>query len=168
MDSEERTNIRKRPFSERQRKPARDPGTIDLAAEAFVFYTSEDPDHPIENAFDAEGGRGGTRWEAAEADTPQIIELEFDEPQFVSRIVYEVEEEQAERTQEIRIEASADEGDSYGHVLVQEYNFSPGGATFEREDWRLDLKGVTNLRLTLIPNKRGSGKAKITTLHVYD
>ena len=37
-------------------------------------------------------------------------------------------------------------------VLAQEFTFSPRGATFQREDLRLDLGGVDRLRLTIVPN----------------
>jgi hypothetical protein len=51
-------------------------------------------------------------------------------------------------------------------VLVQEYTFSPRGATFQREDLRLDLRDVDRLRLTIVPNKRGSGAATLTSLQL--
>jgi hypothetical protein len=81
--------------------------------------------------------------------------------------VYEVEETERERTQEVRVEASTDGGQTYRQVLVQEYTFSPHGATFQREDLRLDLRGVDRLRLTVVPNKRGTGTATLTTLRLF-
>src|SRR6202043_3615080 len=57
---------------------------------------------------------------------------------------------------------SEDGGRSYRQILVQEYNFSPGGATYQREEQRFNLHQVTHLRLTIVPNKSGSGKAKLT------
>ena len=55
----------------------------------------------------------------------------------------EVEETTRERTQEVRVEASEDGGQSYRQILVQEYNFSPGGATYQREEQRFNLRQVT-------------------------
>jgi hypothetical protein len=52
-------------------------------------------------------------------------------------------------------------------VLVEEYTFSPPGATLQREDLRLDLHGVDRLRLTVVPNKRGSGTATLTSLRLF-
>jgi hypothetical protein len=56
---------------------------------------------------------------------------------------------------------------TYRRILVQEYAFSLRGTVFEREDLRLDLLGVTHLRLTLVPNKHGSGVAKLTSLQLF-
>jgi hypothetical protein len=41
-------------------------------------------------------------------------------------------------------------------VLVQEYTFSPQGATFQHEEVRMDLSAITHLSLTIVPNKSGS------------
>ena len=71
------------------------------------------------------------------------------------------------RTQEVHVEASTDAGRSYRSVLVQEYTFSPHGSTFQREDLRLDLHNLTQLRLTVVPNKRGTGLATLTSLRLY-
>ena len=84
-----------------------------------------------------------------------------------SGLVYEVEETTRERTQEVRVEASEDGGQSYRQILVQEYNFSPGGATYQREEQRFNLRRVTHLRLTIVPNKSGSGTATLTALRLF-
>jgi len=62
---------------------------------------------------------------------------------------------------------STDGGRAYRRILVQEYTFSPRGATFEREDLRLELVNITHLRLTVVPNKHGSGVAKLTSLRLF-
>jgi hypothetical protein len=111
----------------------------------------------INAGFDGHRGPGATRWMSARPDTIEHIVLEFDQPQTISRLVYEVEEATRERTQEIRVEVSEDEGRTYRQILVQEYTVSPRGATYQREDQRFDLHGVTHLRLTIVPNKNGSG-----------
>jgi hypothetical protein len=49
-------------------------------------------------------------------------------------LVYEVEETMRDRTQEVGVEVSDDGGPAYRQILVQEYNFSPRGATFQREE----------------------------------
>jgi hypothetical protein len=41
---------------------------------------------------------------------------------------------------------------------MQDYTFSPQGATFQHEDLRLDLAAMTHLKLTIVPNKPGSGR----------
>ena len=88
--------------------------------------------------------------------------VEFDQPQTISRLVYEVEEARCERTQEVRLEVSEDGGRTYRQILVQEYAFSPAGATYQREEQRFNLHQVGQLRLTIIPNKNGSGTATLT------
>jgi hypothetical protein len=93
--------------------------------------------------------------------------VEFDRPQAISRLVYEVEEAERERTQEVRVEISEDGGRTYRQILVQEYTFSPRGATYQREEQRFNLRPVTHLRLTIVPNKNGSGIATLTTLRLY-
>ena len=47
---------------------------------------------------------------SARPDTAEHIVVEFDQPQAISRLVYEVEETRRERTQEVRVEASDDGG----------------------------------------------------------
>jgi F5/8 type C domain-containing protein len=92
---------------------------------------------------------------SARPDTTEYIVIEFDRPQTISRLVYEVEETMRERTQEVRVEVSEDGGQSYRQVLVQEYNFSPGGATYQGEEQRFNFRQVTHLRLSIVPNKSG-------------
>ena len=106
-------------------------------------------------------------WTSARPDTIERIVVEFDRPQTISRLVYEVEETMRERTQEVSAEVSDDGGRAYRQILVQEYNFSPRGATFQHEEQRLNLHGVTHLRLTVVPNKSGSGTASLTALRLF-
>jgi hypothetical protein len=140
---------------------------IDLTRLATIAYSSEDPAHPIDNLLDEHVGPGGSRWAAAQPDTVEHIVVEFDRPQSIARLVYEVEETERERTQEVHMEVSSDGGQTYRRVLVQEYNFSPRGATFQREDVRLDAHDISHLRLTIVPNKNGSGVATLTSLRLY-
>ena len=140
---------------------------LDLTGLATIAYSSEDPAHPIEHLVDESVGPGGSRWTAAQPDTVEHIVVEFDRPQSVARLVYEVEETERERTQEVHVEVSNDGGKTYRRVLVQEYNFSPGGTTFQREDVRLEARDISHLRLTIVPNKHGSGVATLTSLRLY-
>lgn len=142
-------------------------GAIDLTRRATIAYSSEDSVHPIEHLVDEHSGRGSTFWAAAHPNSTERITLEFDEPQSLSRIVYEVEEREHERTQEVLVEVSSDGGVEFRHILVQPYTFSPQGATFQREDLRLNLSQVTHLRLTVVPNKDGTGTATLTSLRLF-
>ena len=103
---------------------------------------------------------------SARSDVIEQIVVEFDQPQTISRLMYEVEEAVHERTQEVRVEVSEDGGRTYRQLLVQEYTFSPGGATYQREKQRLNLHQVSHLRLTIVPNKNGSGTATLTSLRL--
>jgi hypothetical protein len=161
------SRLRKRPLETDTAAAARAPGEIDIAACATVAYSSEDRAHPVENLFDEHSRPGSARWLSARPDAIEHIVVEFDQPQTISRLVYEVEEAMRERTQEVRVEVSEDGTRTYRQILVQEYNFSPRGATYQREEQRLDLHRVTHLRFTIVPNKSGSGTASLTTLRLF-
>jgi hypothetical protein len=149
------------------RPPVVIPDAIDVTECAVVEYSSEHPAHPVEHLFDASTGPGGTRWIGAQAEAAERIQIAFDQPQSIRRLIFEAEERDRARTQEVRVEASTDGGSTYRQVLVQEYSFSPQGATFQREDLRFELDGVTHLRLTVVPNKNGFGAASLTSLRIF-
>ena len=65
------------------------------------------------------------------------------------------------------MEVSEDGGRTYRQILVHEYTFSPGEATFQREEQRLNLHQISHLRLTIVPNKSGSGTAALTSLRLF-
>ena len=142
-------------------------GELDLVADAVLHYTSEHPDHPVDNILDRADGPGGTRWQGAVADALQTLLIEFDQPRELARLHYGVTEAGTVRTQEIRVEVSTDAGTSYRQILAQDYTFSPRGATLQVEDLALDLPGVTHLRLTIVPNNQGSGRAILTSLRMF-
>ena len=163
----EPSRLRKRPLEANAATIARAADEIDIAGYATVAYSSEDPAHPVEHLFDGHSGSDATCWMSDRPDTLEHIVLEFDQWQTISRLVYEVEEATRERTQEIRVEVSEDGGRTYRQILVQEYTFSPRGATYQREDQRFDLHGISHLRLTIVPNKNGSGTATLTALRLF-
>jgi hypothetical protein len=100
-------------------------------------------------------------------DTTEQILLQFDHPQPISQLSYEVEESSNARTQEVRVEVSENGGQTYRQILVQEYNFSPGGATYQYEEQRFSQVRASHLRLTIVPNKIGSGTATLTSLRLF-
>jgi hypothetical protein len=159
--------LRKRPLEADAAASGRAANEIDIARCATVSYSSEDPAHPVEHLLDGQSGPGATRWMSARPDTIEHLVVEFDQPQTISRLMYEVEEATRERTQEVRVEISEDGAHTYRQILVQEYDFSPRGATYQREEQRFDLHGVTHLRLTIVPNKSGSGTATLTALRLF-
>jgi hypothetical protein len=160
------SRLRKRPL-ETGAETIAHAGEIDIVSCATIAYSSEHPAHPAEHMLDGRSGPGATRWISARPDTVEHIVVEFDQPQTISRLVYEVEEAMRERTQEVRVEVSEDGGGAYRQILVQEYTFSPGGATYQREELRFNLHPVSHLRLTIVPNKSGSGTAALTSLSLF-
>src|SRR4051812_9530640 len=134
--------------------PVPTPGEIDIAAVATVLVTSEAPDHPVDHAFDGHRGPGGSRWMAGEPGEQTLI-LAFDAPQAIRRLALEFEELEVARTQELQLAVSNDGGRTYRELVRQEYNFSPPGTTFEREDWAVPADGVTHLRFMIKPDKGG-------------
>jgi hypothetical protein len=161
------STLRKRQLEVDGATRARAADEVDIASCAMIAYSSENPAHPVEHLLDGRSGPGATRWISARSDVIEQIVVEFDQPQTISRLVYEVEEAVRERTQEVRVEVSEDGGRTYRQLLVQEYTFSPGGATYQREEQRLNLHQVSHLRLTIVPNKNGSGTATLTSLRLF-
>ena len=140
---------------------------IDLVACATILYSSEDTRHPIEHLLDGCSGRGATRWCSARQDTAEEIVIQFDRPEHVRRFIFDAEELEAERTQQVTMEFSTDGGHMFRTGLVQEYTFSPHGSTYQREDLSFDLPDVTHVRLTIVPNKGGTGRASLTSLRLF-
>lgn len=141
-------------------------GEISIANVATVQVTSEETDHPIDNAFDPIRGPGGSRWIAG-ALGEQSVTLVFDGPQTIRQIGIEVEELAVSRTQELSLSASSDGGRTYRELIRQEFNFSPPGTSFERELWSVSADAVTHLRLEIKPDKGGHvGRATLTSLTV--
>src|SRR5207248_8601034 len=128
---------------------------IDIAARATVLVTSEDPDHPIDHAFDGQRGPGASRWISG-ASGPQTVVVAFDAPQTIRALLVEIDEPDTARTQEMEVSISTDGGATYRHVLRQEYNFSPPGTSYDNERWSVVAAGVTHVRWTLKPVVGGS------------
>ena len=121
---------------------------IDLASEARVEISSEDPEHPIEAAL-LSTSQGG--WRAARPGE-QTIRLIFDRPQHVRRIHLLFEERDRTRTQEFALHWSPDGGRSFKEIVRQQWNFSPAGSVREAEDYQVDLPDVTTLELAIVPD----------------
>jgi hypothetical protein len=140
------------------------PGGLDVSAIAIVLVTSELSDHPVENVFDGGHGPGSSRWIAG-TDGEQTFNLAFDAPQDIRSVALEIEETTESRTQELQLAVSLDGGKSYRELLRQEFHFSPEGSTFEREEWTINLNGVTHLRFQIKPDKGGRpARASISSL----
>jgi len=137
---------------------------LDVGAIATVLVTSELTGHPVENAFDGQRGPGSTRW-VSETGGEQTLNLAFDAPQTIRTVDLEIEETEESRTQELQLAISLDGEKTYRELLRQEFHFSPGGSTFEREEWTINAEGVTHLRLQIKPDKGGRPcRASVTSL----
>ena len=126
---------------------------LDLERLAEVEITSEDPAHPIESALIPGQGTG---WRAAEPGE-QTIRLVFASPQRLRRIWLEFVEPDVERAQEYVLRWSPDGGTTFRDIVRQQWNFSPGGATRQVEDHRVELSGVTMVELVIVPDVSGGG-----------
>jgi hypothetical protein len=143
--------MRKRVIAAAQTSALPDGEWLPLEELAEVAITSEDAAHPIEAAL---AGRGESGWRAG-APGKQTIRLLFARPQTVKRIWLRFVEPDVERTQEYVLRWSPDEGQSFREIVRQQWNFSPRGATVETEDHRVDLRAVTALELSIIPDTSG-------------
>jgi len=156
--------LRKQIVPSRSGDPASLEGEISVADVATVHVTSEQSDHPIDNAFDGRRGPGGSRW-IAEGPGEQTVMLLFDRPQAIQRVGVEIEEPAVSRTQELSISLSSDGGRTFRELVRQEFTFSPPGTSFEREVWSASAEAVTHLRLDIRPDKGGRiGRATLTSL----
>src|ERR687891_2412224 len=130
---------------------------------AQVEVTSEDAAHPIESALIPSAGPG---WRAAQPGQ-QTVRLLFDEPQRVRHMRLLFQEDERERTQQFVLRWSSNGGRSYREIVRQQYNFSPPNTTNEREDYPVDLDGVTNIELSIVPDiSGGPARASLAPLRL--
>src|SRR4051812_30233422 len=92
---------------------------IDLESVADVEVSSEDPEHPVENALLA--GRAGG-WRAA-ASGGQTIRLRFVNPVALRRIRLAFVEEATTRTQEFTLRWVGSDGTPAREIVRQQFNF---------------------------------------------
>src|SRR5919197_583910 len=136
---------------------------LDLERVARVELTSEDVAYPIE-AASIPGSENG--WRAA-VPGDQTIRIIFDQPLRLRRVLLRFVERIAERNQEFVLRWSADGGKTFRDVVRQQYTFSPGGATTEVEDLRVELDEVTTMELTISPDRgRGEARASLAQLRL--
>jgi hypothetical protein len=131
-------------------------GWLDLQQIASAEISSEDPQHPFENALQGEG----SGWRAA-APGPQVIRLNFDHPQSIRRIRLEFREQHRERAQEFAVFASS-AAHQRREIVRQQWTFSPGGSATEVEDYSVDLPAVLSLELKIDPGRHD--KLAVATL----
>jgi hypothetical protein len=128
MSDPHSSGLRKRQLEAGGARSARAADEVDIASCATTAYSSEDPARPVEHLLDGRSGPGATRWISARPDAIEQIVVEFDQPQTISRLVYEAEEALRERTQEVRVEVSDDGGRTYRQVLVSGVHLQSQGS----------------------------------------
>lgn len=124
---------------------------LDLDELAQIEITSEQTDHPIEEAL-IEQGKG---WRAS-SPGEQIIRIIFDKPQDLHRIQLQFEEYRWNRTQEFVISWASDKLQPLQELVRQQWNFNPDTATSEIEDYQVALKSVSILELKINPDMNTS------------
>ena len=155
--------MRKRISSHPQRESSSaNTGWLDLEALARVEVTSEDAAHPIESALLPIGATG---WRA-ESPGEQTVRLLFEAPQRLRRIRLLFREDTEPRTQEFVLRWSSTIDGLSRDVVRQQYHFTPSGATEEFEEYRVELKDVAALELTIIPNLSGGSYASLAQLRL--
>ena len=143
-------------------------GKIPVLSAAVVRASSEAAGHPVGRVFDGTSGPGASQWIAGEAGDQTII-IAFHHPHVIGHVTMEVEEREVARTQEVQLAFSSDGGVTYRELVRQEFNFSPEGTTWEREDWAVGQFNVTHLRLAIKPDKgRKDLFAKLTSLAILE
>jgi XRCC1 N terminal domain len=126
---------------------------LDLETVSVAEITSEDGSYPIEGALLPNSNQG---WKAASPGT-QTIRLLFNQPQDISRIQLGFVETEVERTQEYVLRWSQDNGQTFGEIVHQQWNFSPEGSKAELADYTMALMGVTVLELIITPDISSQG-----------
>ena len=64
-------------------------------------------------------------------------------------------------------EVSSNGGRTCRRTLVREYTFSAGDASFQREVQRLNPPLIGRPRSPIVPDKHGSGPAKLSSLRLF-
>jgi hypothetical protein len=120
------------------------PQWLEIARVARVVVSSQDREHPIEDAFFAVGNG----WRASEPGE-QVIRVVFSEPG-------------SDRMQEFVLAWSSRRGETHRQVVRKQFSFSPRGATREVEDYRVELRDATSLELRILPDiVRGAALASL-------
>jgi hypothetical protein len=128
-----------------------EPSTNWLALEhiARIELTSEESSYAIEDALLYNSATG---WRAAQPGE-QTIRLIFDTPQSLRHIWLLFMEREVERSQEFVLRWSADDGKTFHEIVRQQWNFSPYGSTQESEAYNVELSGVTQIELKIVPDR---------------
>jgi hypothetical protein len=121
---------------------------LNLEEIAQVEVSSEDPQYPIESAFKHGENLG---WSASQPGE-QTIRLLFDEPKDLRRIRLGFSEPKVERTQQFTLRWADSQTGPFREIVRQQWNFNPRSSTLEVEDYKVELRHVIALELTIDPD----------------
>jgi hypothetical protein len=119
---------------------------------ASIEVISEKASYSIEDAL----LRGATAGWRAALPGEQTVRVIFDTPQRLSRIWLLFVEREVERSQEFVLRWSSDDGTTFQEIVRQQWNFSSRGSVQEVEDYHVELSGVTQLELVIVPDRSGA------------
>ena len=154
--------MRKRIISEESLVPAGiDVVWLPIAQIALVEVTSEDASHPVEHALLPHQETG---WRAGRPGE-QTIRLIFDSPQPLRRIQLLFIEREVERSQEFVLRWTSDNAQTFHEIVRQQWNFNLHDSSQEVEDYHVELYGVTQLELKIVPDR--SGRDAYATLEQF-
>lgn len=100
-------------------------------------------------------------WRAARPG-PQVIRLQFIQPQNLTRLRLVFRDRDQSRTQEFTLRWLAAGEEEFHDILRQQFNFDPAGATEEVEEYAVSLREASALELRIVPSI--SGGASCATL----
>jgi hypothetical protein len=122
-------------------------------------------DDVAEVTISAGGQRVSRRAGAWSAACPgeQLIEIRFRRPTTVSRVRVVSREAEQSRTQEMTIWASLRRGERHREVLRQQFDFSPGAATEQAQEYVVQLEDVSALQVRIVPSIDGRRAAACVT-----
>jgi hypothetical protein len=140
--------MRKHIIATEQRPAEASAEWLNLEEIARVEVSSEDPQHPIESVFRPGESLG---WRASQPGE-QTIRLLFDEPKDLRRIWLRFSEPKVERTQQFTLRWADSQAGPFREIVRQQWNFNPRSSTTEIEDYKVDLRHVLALELTIDPD----------------
>ena len=121
---------------------------LNLEEIARVEVSSEDPQYPIESAFKHGESLG---WRASQPGE-QTIRLLFDQPRDLRRIWLRFSEPKVERTQQFTLRWADSQTGPFREIVRQQWNFNPQSSTMDVEDYKVDLRHLLALELTIDPD----------------
>lgn len=123
---------------------------LDVAALADVEVSSEQDLYPIDHVFDGQSGAGGSCW-IASAPGIQTVMLHFRRAPNVATVTLESEELGDTRQQRLELAVWSDGDDSHFQAAGRTVRFSPYGPSFHRTSWDVHTRGVSRLRVQVMP-----------------